>query len=272
MKTRELELYLHIPFCKKKCSYCDFCSFPAGDDEISSYIRKLRQEILHWGRLLKRPSVSTVFIGGGTPSLIPGAQIESLMNTVRDSFSCAENMECTIEANPGTVTREKLSAYQNCGINRISFGLQSAREEELKILGRIHTFEDFVSGFYMARDCGFQNINVDLMNAVPMQTMESMEQTLLKTAELEPEHLSVYSLIIEEGTPFYDMKGLDDLLPTEDEDAAMYERTEKILHTLGYERYELSNYARPGYECRHNCGYWTGKPYLGIWFGGVFLF
>ena len=143
MKTRELELYLHIPFCKRKCSYCDFCSFPAGDDEISSYIRKLRQEILHWGRLLKRPSVSTVFIGGGTPSLIPGAQIESLMNTVRDSFSCTENMECTIEANPGTVTREKLSAYQNCGINRISFGLQSAREEELKILGRIHTFEDF---------------------------------------------------------------------------------------------------------------------------------
>ena len=264
MKTRELELYLHIPFCKRKCNYCDFCSFPAGDDDISIYIRKLQQEILYWGRRLQSPSVSTVFIVGGTPSLIPAVQIESLMNTVRDSFSCAETMECTIEANPGTVTREKLSVYQSCGINRISFGLQSARKEELNMLGRIHTFEDFVSGFYEARDCGFQNINVDLMNAIPMQTMETMEQTLLKTAELEPEHFSVYSLIIEAGTPFYEKKGLDDLLPTEDEDAAMYERTEAILHTLGYERYELSNYARPGYECRHNCGYWTGKPYLGF--------
>ena len=144
MKTRELELYLHIPFCKRKCNYCDFCSFPAGDDDISIYIRKLQQEILYWGRRLQSPSVSTVFIGGGTPSLIPAVQIESLMNTVRDSFSCAETMECTIEANPGTVTREKLSIYQSCGINRISFGLQSARKEELNMLGRIHTFEDFV--------------------------------------------------------------------------------------------------------------------------------
>lgn len=231
---------------------------------MSLYIQKLEQEVRYWGEKLNRPEVDTIFIGGGTPSLIPAGQIESLMDTVRDSFSCTINMECTIEANPGTVTKDKLSVYQSTGINRISFGLQSAREEELKVLGRIHTFEDFVSGFHMARDCGFQNINVDLMNAVPLQTMKTMEQTLMKTAELGPEHLSVYSLIIEEGTPFYEEKGLHDLLPSEEEDAAMYERTEEVLNTFGYERYELSNYALTGFECRHNCGYWTGTPYLGF--------
>lgn len=274
MKTREIELYLHIPFCKRKCNYCDFCSFPAGDGQISRYIEKLMQEIRYWGKRLPDRTVGTVFIGGGTPSLIPAAQIESLMDTVRDSFSCTGNMECSIEANPGTVTKEKLKAYKRSGINRISFGLQSAREEELKILGRIHSFEDFVSGFYMARECGFENINVDLMSAIPLQTMETMEQTLTKTAKLKPEHISVYSLIIEEGTPFYEEEGLSNLLPSEDEDAAMYERTEEVLHTFGYERYELSNYAKPGFECRHNCGYWTGTPYLGLglaaasYFGG----
>ncbi|MBS7009797.1 radical SAM family heme chaperone HemW [Anaerostipes sp.] len=264
MKTRELELYLHIPFCKRKCSYCDFCSFPAGDSQISTYMKKLEQEVSYWGERLSGWTVSTVFIGGGTPSLIPAGQIESLMSTVRDSFSCAENLECSIEANPGTVTKEKLEVYQESGINRISFGLQSTREEELKILGRIHSFEDFVSGYYTARECGFKNINVDLMSAVPCQTLKTMEQTLIKTAELKPEHISVYSLIIEEGTPFYEDKGLGRLLPSEDEDAAMYELTGELLGSFGYERYELSNYAKPGFECRHNCGYWNQTPYLGL--------
>lgn len=264
MKTREIELYLHIPFCKSKCNYCDFCSFPAGDGQIKRYIDKLKEEIRYWGESYPDRTVSTVFIGGGTPSLVPAKQIEALMDTVRGSFSCTGNMECSIEANPGTVTKEKLETYRRSGINRISFGLQSAKEEELKILGRIHSFEDFVSGFHMARDCGFENINVDLMSALPLQTMETMEQTLTKTAKLNPEHISVYSLIIEEGTPFYDEKGLADLLPTEDEDAAMYERTVELLNALGYERYELSNYTKPGFECRHNCGYWTGTPYLGL--------
>lgn len=264
MKTREIELYLHIPFCKRKCNYCDFCSFPAGDGQIKRYMDKLKEEIRYWGDRYPDRTVSTVFIGGGTPSLVPAKQIESLMDTVRGSFSCTRDMECSIEANPGTVTKEKLKTYQSSGINRISFGLQSARKEELKILGRIHSFEDFVSGFHMARECGFENINVDLMSALPLQTMETMEQTLTKTAKLNPEHISVYSLIIEEGTPFYEEKGIGDLLPSEDEDAAMYERTGELLDNFGYRRYELSNYARPDFECRHNCGYWAGTPYLGL--------
>lgn len=264
MKTREIELYLHIPFCKRKCNYCDFCSFPAGDGQIKRYMDKLKEEIRYWGDRYPDRTVSTVFIGGGTPSLVPAAQIESLMDTVRGSFSCMRDMECSIEANPGTVTKEKLKTYQSSGINRISFGLQSARKEELKILGRIHSFENFVSGFHMARDCGFENINVDLMSAIPLQTMETMEQTLAKTAKLNPEHISVYSLIIEEGTPFYEEKGLGELLPSEDEDAAMYERTGELLDNFGYRRYELSNYAKPDFECRHNCGYWTGTSYLGL--------
>lgn len=277
---KELELYLHIPFCVKKCNYCDFLSAPAGEETRAAYVDALLEEI----RGFDEPEdyeVVTVFFGGGTPSILPGQAIFRIMEVLREKFSFRKGAEITLEANPGTVDKEKLSFYKKAGINRLSFGLQSADAEELKKLGRIHTWEKFLESFQLAREAGFSNINVDLMSALPGQTKESWEKTLRQVLALQPEHISAYSLIIEEGTPFYQLYEKDverrdageepELLPSEEEERAMYEATGRILKEQGYLHYEISNYAKPGRECCHNLGYWQRRDYLGFGLGAATL-
>ena len=277
---KELELYLHIPFCVKKCNYCDFLSAPAGEETRAAYVDALLEEI----RGFDEPEdyeVVTVFFGGGTPSILPGQAIFRIMEALREKFSFRKEAEITLEANPGTVDKEKLSFYKKAGINRLSFGLQSADAEELKKLGRIHTWEKFLESFQLAREAGFSNINVDLMSARPGQTKESWEKTLRQVLALQPEHISAYSLIIEEGTPFYQLYEKDverrdageepELIPSEEEERAMYEATGRILKEQGYLHYEISNYAKPGCECRHNLGYWQRRDYLGFGLGASTL-
>ena len=264
MKTKEIELYIHIPFCKSKCRYCDFCSFRANDEIIHCYIEKLKEELIFWGKKLKEKEVITVFIGGGTPSYLKEEYIKEICTTLFANFTISKEAEITIEANPGTVDQEKLHIYKENGINRISFGLQSTVQQELQYLGRIHTYEEFLQSFTWARQAGFLNINVDLMSAIPKQTIQSYEKNLRTIAKLSPEHISAYSLIIEEGTSFYEDEHLEELLPSEEDEVYMYEMTAKILKEYGYEQYEISNYAKPGYESRHNLGYWSHIPYLGV--------
>ena len=208
--------------------------------------------------------VVSIFFGGGTPSLLTGEQIGRLMDTVREIFTLDEDAEITMEMNPGTVTEEKLRRYRQAGVNRLSIGLQSVNDEELRLLGRIHTYEEFLEAYHLARANGFSNINVDLISAIPGQTVESWRRTLEQVMALSPEHISAYSLIIEEGTPFYEDNKLEELLPSEEDEVLMYRMTEKILNEYGYDKYEISNYAKPGFESRHNLGYWSHIPYLGV--------
>lgn len=264
---KELELYIHIPFCIRKCEYCDFLSGPASFAKWQVYVDALCREIQAC-RGYEAYEVVSIFFGGGTPSVLPGEWLERVMEQIRERFVVRADAEISIEANPGTVNREKLLHYRMAGINRISFGCQSADDEELKRLGRIHTFEEFLDSFRMARKAGFSNINVDLMFALPGQSRAGWEKSLRKVINLSPEHISAYSLIIEEGTPFAQRK-LD--LPDEEEERSMYEDTGKILREYGYAQYEISNYAKKGYECRHNCGYWQGREYLGLGLGSASL-
>lgn len=269
---KNMELYIHIPFCVKKCAYCDFLSFPADEGTKRRYVEKLMEEMRTMGAVCRDNTVSTVFVGGGTPSILKGEWMEELFSVLRENFSLEPDAEISMEANPGTVTKEKLFSYHRAGINRLSFGLQSAKERELSALGRIHSFEDFLESFRAARECGFENINVDLMSALPGQTADSWMETLKRTAELSPEHISAYSLIVEEGTPFYEAYGSETgrkLLPDEETEREMYHRTKAFLRECGYERYEISNYAKPGFACLHNIGYWTGVPYLGLGLGAA---
>ncbi len=283
MIKKELELYVHIPFCVRKCSYCDFLSFPSGEAERKAYVDALIQEIQSRKDNFTDYRVTTVFLGGGTPSVLDGEDTVRLFDTIYENFDLEGNPEITMEVNPGTVTKEKMEAWKASGINRLSIGLQSVNDDELKMLGRIHTYREFLETYSLARDAGFENINIDLISAIPGQTLKSWERTLCTVAELAPEHLSAYSLIIEEGTPFYEWygengqeqqrRGSADLppLPGEEEDRAIYERTAVLLEQYGYHRYEISNYARPGYECRHNLGYWERKEYLGLGLGASSL-
>lgn len=270
---QEIELYIHIPFCVKKCAYCDFLSGPADYEHKRKYLDALLKEIRGYKNIqqISNYMVTSIFFGGGTPSIFQGEWICQIMDAVKQTFTLKSDAEVTIEANPGTVDEEKLNLYKKAGINRISFGCQSADNGELNVLGRIHTWEAFLDSYAVARRCGFDNINVDLMSGLPGQTVSSWEQTLEKVIRLEPEHISAYSLIVEEGTPFYEMA--DKLnLPDEDAERTMYERTGEILKKYGYEQYEISNYARAGYECQHNIGYWTGRAYLGLGLGASSLF
>lgn len=265
-----MELYLHMPFCVRKCAYCDFLSFPTDQETQNLYTRRLREDIDAMGKKYGDIPVDTIFIGGGTPSVPDSALIVGIMEHVRKAFHVAEGAEISMEANPGTVTREKLTDYRRSGINRLSFGLQSANDRELKLLGRIHTWAEFLESFHLARECGFTNINIDLMSALPGQTRESWKDTLKRVTDLNPEHISAYSLIIEDGTPFGEKYGSEEgrkLLPDEDSEREMYHETKRFLRDCGYERYEISNYAKPGRACRHNIGYWTGLPYLGLGLG-----
>ncbi len=264
---KELELYIHIPFCIRKCEYCDFLSGPASPKRQREYVNALCQEIRACGDYGEY-EVSSIFFGGGTPSILSGEWLAEIMEEIYKYFDVCENAEISIEANPGTVTEEKLRQYRNAGVNRISFGCQSANNDELKMLGRIHTWEEFLESFSMARAAGFDNINVDLMSGLPEQSLHTWENSLVKVAKLHPEHISAYSLIVEEGTPFANRQ-LN--LPGEEEERQMYENTAEILGKYGYYQYEISNYAKAGYACRHNCGYWKRTEYLGLGLGSASL-
>ena len=278
---KELELYLHIPFCERKCAYCDFLSAPADLPVRISYIKKLQEEIAYYGSEFEEYQVSSIFLGGGTPTILEGYQLAAILETVKKYFRLVADAEITVECNPGTLTAGKAEKLVQAGFNRLSMGLQSADDRELQLLGRIHNFAQFLESYDLARKAGFENINVDLMSALPGQTLKSWQNTLQKVTALRPEHISAYSLIIEEGTPFYERFAEDErireegghprLLPEEAIERQMYELTQCFLHTKGYERYEISNYAKPGSECRHNCGYWTRKDYLGLGLGASSL-
>ncbi len=270
MEKKDLALYIHIPYCVKKCDYCDFLSGPAGSEEQAYYVRVLQKEIRSFETISSIYKVRTVFFGGGTPSILEDRHITRIMEQLRTSYDIDGEAEISIECNPGTLSTDRLKTYRSLGINRLSLGLQSANDDELRCLGRIHTWNDFKENFILARRLGFDNINVDLMSGIPGQTMDTWRETLEKVTELEPDHISAYSLIIEKGTPFYDRYSTPEgrkYLPGERDDRLMYHYTGTYLAERGYERYEISNYARPGYECRHNTVYWRMGDYLGFGLG-----
>lgn len=266
-KTASMEIYIHIPFCAKKCEYCDFLSGPAGGKEQRAYVQALLKEIRAAEEGQGR-SVSSIFIGGGTPSLLKEDLLGSILNEIYEKFNLEQEAEISIEVNPGTVSLKKLEAYRRMGINRLSIGLQSTDDRELKTLGRLHNYAQFLETYQAAGNAGFDNINIDLMSALPDQTYEGWVTNLRRTAELSPAHISAYSLIIEEGTPFA-LRELN--LPDEETEYRMYEDTAAILKEYGYEQYEISNYAKKGKRCRHNVGYWTRCDYLGFGLGAASL-
>lgn len=271
---KDLELYFHIPFCVRKCLYCDFLSAPGDEEAMRLYMEALFTETAGSAFRYMNYRVVSIFIGGGTPSLVPVSAMERLMETVGSNYHMAQDAEVTIEANPGTVTREGLERYGRAGINRLSIGLQSAEDGELAAIGRIHTWEQFKQAYAAARKAGFRNINVDIMSALPGQTLSGYRNTLECVLALDspPEHISAYSLILEEGTPLYERYERGELkLPDEDTDREMYRETKECLEKAGYHRYEISNYAKKGYECRHNCGYWERRQYAGFGLGAASL-
>ena len=274
MHKRPLELYFHIPFCVKKCDYCDFLSAPAGEQDREAYMSALIQETIQRAPEYQAYKVVSVFIGGGTPSVVEKEQIAGLLDHVHRLYDVSPDAEVTIEVNPGTVDLEKLTGYRQAGINRLSIGLQTANDAELQAIGRIHTWQQFLDTYRAAAAVGFTNINVDLMSALPGQTLESYRSSVQKVLALRPAptHISAYSLILEEGTRLYEAveKG-SVVLPGEETDRLMYEETDRLLSEAGFVRYEISNYAKAGYECRHNCGYWTRTEYAGFGIGAASL-
>lgn len=251
-----LGVYVHIPFCVQKCVYCDFLSGPATRQRQQEYVEALKREIERESAEYAEFEVKTIFFGGGTPSILEAEDIGGILDCIREHYRLDRDAEITMELNPKTATRDKLIRLRKAGINRLSIGLQSADNAELKLLGRIHTYEDFCQTYHQAREAGFQNMNIDLMSGLPGQHMESWMQTLKNVLALQPEHISAYSLIIEEGTRLYDRLDKYPPIPDEDEDRQMYQETKRILAEYGYGRYEISNYAKKGYECRHNMIYW----------------
>lgn len=272
-KMREMELYIHIPFCIRKCGYCDFLSAPATRQVQNAYMESLLCEIRSAEAM--DCMITSVFIGGGTPSAVDACWISRLMDTLRRRFVFSEDAEISMEVNPGTVSPKSLAVYKKAGIGRLSIGCQSADDEELARIGRIHDFSQFLDTYRWAREAGFTNVNVDLMSALPGQSMQDWENTLRAVLALEPlpEHISAYSLILEEGTAFYERYREGKLLlPDEDLEREMYWKTAEILQNAGYEHYEISNYARDGRICRHNCGYWRRVDYLGFGIGAASLY
>lgn len=269
--TNSISLYIHIPFCLRKCRYCDFLSAARPREEQERYVRALIREIQSQLECPSGTPADTVFFGGGTPSILSGEQIGRIMEALRERFDILPDAEISLEMNPGTADPGKILEFKKAGINRLSMGVQSMHDEELRLLGRIHTVREAKEAFDAARAAGFDNINIDLMSALPGQSFESWEESLRLAAEWKPEHISAYSLIIEPGTPFCDLYEAGKLasLPDEETDRKMYHYTREFLARHGYARYEISNYALPGRECRHNSGYWTGHPYLGLGAGAA---
>lgn len=269
-----LELYFHIPFCVKKCYYCDFLSAPADEGTRDAYMEALLRETEKRAGEYTEYTVVSVFVGGGTPSVVKAQQLAGLLDCVRKRYRVSPEAEITVEVNPGTADGEKLKKYREAGVNRLSIGLQSGEDRELAAIGRIHTAAQFADIYGAAVEAGFRNINVDVMSALPGQTPESYRATLYGLLALKPQpsHISAYSLILEEGTRFYELAREGRLeLPDEDTDRLMYSETKRILGEAGYVRYEISNYAKPGFSCRHNCGYWTRKDYAGFGIGAASL-
>ncbi len=264
MNNSPFELYIHIPFCKQKCLYCDFTSFSCCESSWMKYLDALCRDLTDLAGDVSGELVS-IFIGGGTPSLMPVGFYHKLFEAIRKNYVLSKACEITIEANPGTLTTEKLREYRDCGINRLSLGLQSTHDSELNQLGRIHSYQEFLDSYKRAVDVGFENINVDLMMAFPTQTVESYAETLRRIVELRPKHISAYGLIVEPNTPYEVLYERNpELFPDEELQCALYRQTVNTLHDAGYVQYEISNFALLGYACEHNRGYWIRRQYLGI--------
>lgn len=267
---KELGLYVHIPFCVKKCGYCDFLSWCGTSEEKETYVQALLKEIESYREFARGYRVSTVFVGGGTPSVLEAGQMEGVLGNIQEVFELEKKSEITLEMNPGTVTEEKLQCYKENGVNRLSIGLQSVKNEKLEVLGRIHSYEEFLESYELARKAGFTNISVDLISSIPGQKLEEWKEELAALSALSPEHISVYQLIIEAETPFYEKYAEhEELLPDEEESREIYLWTGSFLKEQGYEQYEISNYAKPGKESRHNLKYWERGDYLGLGLGAA---
>ncbi len=258
---KELGIYIHIPFCKQKCYYCDFYSACENEEKQAEYFDVLKKEIEDVGKSTENVLVKTIYIGGGTPSFVDSKYIVEIINKIKDNFLLDKELEITIEVNPGTVTKQKLQDYLEAGINRLSIGMQSSKNEILKKIGRIHTWEEFLECFSLARKVGLNNINIDCMIGLPKQSLADVEETINKVIELKPEHISMYSLIVEENTP---IEKLIDELPDEETERKMYHIAKKMLEKAGFLQYEISNFAKKGFESNHNLDCWHQKEYIGF--------
>ena len=260
---KEVGIYIHIPFCKSKCYYCDFISFSGKEKYIEDYVNALIEEIKQ--KSFNNYHVNTIFIGGGTPSIIDAKYIKEIIETIKEYYDYSSEMEVTIEVNPGTATKEKLETYYKCGINRLSVGLQSANNQILKEIGRIHTFEEYKNTIEIAKKVGFKNINSDIIIGLPNQTIYDIENTIDEMIKLKLTHISVYSLILEENTKLYELVNNDKVkLPDDEMERYMYWYAKRRLEDEGYIHYEISNFAKPGYESKHNLDCWYQKEYIGF--------
>ena len=260
---KEIGIYVHIPYCRRKCYYCDFISFENKIETIPNYVKTILKEIEECR--YTGFDIGTVYIGGGTPSYIDSKYISEIISKIREKFIVSRNAEITLEVNPGTISKEKLEDYKKAGINRLSIGLQSTDNNILKSIGRIHTYEEFLDTYRLARNLGFKNINIDLMIGLPEENEESIQIQVNRIINLKPEHISVYSLIVEDGTKMKQMiDSREKKLPSEDEERKMYWKVKNLLEENGYEHYEISNFSLPGYNSRHNLACWNQKEYLGF--------
>ena len=263
--SRRIGLYLHIPFCRSKCLYCDFPSYPGQEAQMEAVIGRMTEELWAWGKRLPDARVETVYLGGGTPSLLPPTLLERLLSAARDAFLIAPDAEISMEMNPGTITERLLQTAVRSGVNRVSIGAQSAQDRLLKLLGRIHDFAAVKRAVEQCRRAGIDNLNLDMMLGLPTQTLMDVEETLERLIALSPKQISCYGLIVEDGTRLKRL--LDDgvlQLPDEDLERDMYELARSVLENAGYAQYEISNFAKPGFSCRHNVDCWQRKEYLGV--------
>ena len=258
-------LYIHVPFCKTKCPYCDFNTYQGIESQMGSYLEAVTGEIRLWGRSLAHPQVRTVFFGGGTPSYLPNGDIAAILEAANDAFVIASDAEVTIEANPGDLNAEACRGLLRQGVNRLSIGVQSLDNGLLQLLGRRHSADGAIEAFQTARSAGFNNVNLDLMYGLPNQSLDQWEDTIARLAALSPEHISLYALTLEEGTPMR-LWADQGKIPEPDPDLAadMYDMARRVLAESGYRHYEISNWAQPGQESRHNLIYWRNEPYLGV--------
>ena len=258
-------LYVHVPFCQTKCTYCDFNTYAGIEDQISGYVTTLRNEITGWGKVLSTPPVRTIFLGGGTPSFLPAEELDAIHSSIRSVFSINNNAEITMECNPGDITVENAEKWLSTGVNRISMGVQTFNDQLLALLGRRHTALEAKQAFYKVRAAGFTNQSIDLIYGLPYQTFQQWSDTVKEAITLDPEHISIYSLQIEQGTPLaVDVESGKYPMPDDDLAADMYEEAQQSLNVSGYVQYEISNWAKPGMESKHNLIYWRNEPYLGV--------